>query len=91
MSMAMPTTSLSSPSSPWTERQGQYLAFIYHYTKVNRQPPAETDIARFFGLAPPSVHRMIVDLVERGFLARTPGAPRSLRVLVSRTELPELQ
>lgn len=75
----------------WTDRQGQYLAFIYDYTKVNRQPPAETDIARFFGLAPPSVHRMVVELVERGLLSRTPGAARSLRVLVPRAELPELE
>ena len=75
----------------WTARQGQYLAFIYDYTKVNRQPPAETDIARFFGLAPPSVHRMIVELEQRGLLSRTPGAARSLRVLVPRAELPELE
>ena len=80
-----------SPPPRWTERQGQYLAFIHDYTKVNRQPPAETDIARFFGLAPPSVHRMVVELVARGLLAKTPGAPRSLQVLVRRAELPELE
>lgn len=77
----MPIAPASTPPR-WTERQGQYLAFIYDYTKVNRQPPAETDIARFFGLAPPSVHRMVVELVERGLLAKTPGAARRLRVLV---------
>jgi len=75
----------------WTDRQGQYLAFIDAYAKVNRQAPAETDIARFFGLAPPPVHRMIVELEQRGLLARTPGAARSLRVLVPRRELPELE
>jgi len=85
------------PSEPnylpprWTERQGQYLAFIYYYTKVNRRPPAETDIAIYFGLAAPSVHRMVVELIERGFLARTLGAARSLRVLVDREGLPDLQ
>lgn len=87
----MPTEPLPPNSRRWTDRQGQYLAFIHDYTKVNRQPPAETDIARFFGLAPPSVHRMVVELVERGLLARTPGAARSLRVLVPRAELPELE
>lgn len=86
----MPIDPVSTPPR-WTERQGQYLAFIYDYTKVNRQPPAETDIARFFGLAPPSVHRMVVELVDRGLLAKTPGAARSLRVLVRRAELPELE
>jgi repressor LexA len=87
----MPPNSSAHTALRWTERQGQYLAFIHDYTKVNRQPPAETDIARFFGLAPPSVHRMIIELEQRGLLARTPGAPRSLRVLVRRAELPELE
>jgi Mn-dependent DtxR family transcriptional regulator len=86
----MPSSPNSTPTR-WTERQGQYLAFIHDYTKVNRQPPAETDIARFFGLAAPSVHRMVVELAERGLLAKTPGAARSLRVLVPRAELPELE
>ena len=86
----MPTPPISTPPR-WTDRQGQYLAFIYDYTKVNRQPPAESDLARFFGLAPPSGHRMVVELVERGLLAKTPGAARSLRVLVRRADLPELE
>lgn len=85
----MPLNSATTPR--WTDRQGQYLAFIHAYTKVNRRPPAETDIARFFGVAPPSVHRMIVELEQRGLLARTAGAARSLRVLVLRAELPELE
>ena len=75
----------------WTDRQAQYLAFIYDYTKVNRRPPAETDIARFFGLAPPSVHRMIVELEQRGLISRTSGASRSIRVLIPRSDLPELE
>lgn len=78
-------------SPRWTERQGQYLAFIHDYTKVNRQAPAEADIARFFRLSAPSVHQMVVELAERGFLARTPGQARSLRVLIHRNELPELE
>ncbi len=87
----MPTEPPPARPLRWTDRQGQYLAFIHDYTKVNRQPPAETDIARFFGLAPPSVHRMVVELVERGLLSRTPGAARSIRVLVPRADLPELK
>jgi repressor LexA len=89
--MAMPKTESLDATPRWTERQGQYLAFIYDYTKVNRQPPAETDIARFFRLAPPSVHRMIVELQDRGLIARQPGAARSISVLVRRSELPELE
>jgi len=33
----------------YTPRQGQYLAFIYYYTKLNSQPPAETDMQRILG------------------------------------------
>jgi hypothetical protein len=31
----------------FTEKQGQYLAFIYYYTKINGQPPAEADMQRY--------------------------------------------
>lgn len=39
--------------SLYTQKQGQYLAFIYNYTKVNRRAPAETDIQHFFNVTPP--------------------------------------
>jgi DNA-binding MarR family transcriptional regulator len=87
----MPQNSSPKPELRWTDRQAQYLAFIHDYTKVNRQSPAETDIARFFGLAPPSVHRMIVELEQRGLITRTAGAARSIRVVVRRADLPELE
>ena len=74
----------------FTPRQGQYLAFIYYYTKVNRQPPSEADIQRFFGVSAPSVHQMIVTLEQARHIERKPGQPRSIKVLVSRSELPEL-
>lgn len=77
-------------AQPFTPKQGQYLAFIHHYTQVNGQPPAEADIQRFFRVSPPSVHQMILNLEAKGLLARSPGKPRSLRVLVSLGKLPEL-
>ena len=36
----------------YTEKQGQYLAFIYYYTRVNGRPPAETDMQRYFRFLP---------------------------------------
>jgi len=27
----------------WTEKQGQYLAFIYNYSAIHGQPTAEAD------------------------------------------------
>lgn len=44
---------MSIPSKPTlTELQGQYLAFIYAYSKINRRPPAEMDMQRFFDVTP---------------------------------------
>ena len=74
----------------FTRIQGQYLAFIAAYTKLNRIPPAEADIQRNFGVTPPSVHQMILTLERRGLITRTPGRARSIEVLVPRHHLPEL-
>lgn len=76
---------------PFTEKQGQYLAFIHLYTKINGQPPAETDIARYFQVTPPSVHRMIVELDRKGLIERKTGVGRSITVQVSPDDLPPLQ
>ena len=74
----------------FTKLQGQYLAFIAAYTKVNGRPPAEADIQRYFGVTPPSVHQMILTLEKRGLIKRMPGRARSIEVLVRRAELPVL-
>ena len=74
----------------YTYKQGQYLAFIYHYTKIHRCPPAETDMQRYFQVTPPTVHSMVVTLEKLGFIDRVPGQPRTIRVLLSREELPDL-
>lgn len=77
-------------TADFTAKQGQYLAFIYHYTKLNRRPPAQADIRRFFQVTPPTVHQMILTLEKRGLISRTPRAARSLEVLVDRDDLPHL-
>jgi repressor LexA len=75
----------------FTDTQGQYLAFIYLYTKVNRQPPAEADIQRYFEVTPPTVHSMILTLEKLGLVQRQPRRARTLEVLVPYNELPELR
>ena len=75
----------------YTSRQGQFLAFIYYYTKLNGESPSELDMARYFKITAPSVHRMVVVLQERGFITRTAGQARSICLLLSREELPELK
>ncbi len=75
----------------YTPKQGQYLAFIYHYTKINKRPPAEIDIQRYFRVTPPTVHQMILKLEAGGFITREPGQARSIQVLLTPDQLPNLE
>src|SRR3981081_835039 len=80
-----------SPSTQgFTEKQGQYLAFIYTYAHMFRRPPAEADMQRHFQVSPPSVHQMIVTLERKCLLRRQPGGARSIQVLVAPEDLPIL-
>ncbi len=74
----------------FTEKQGQYLSFIYYYTKIHRQAPAERDMQIYFGVSAPSVHQMIVTLEKKGLISRVPGLSRSIAILVPKAEIPEL-
>jgi DNA-binding MarR family transcriptional regulator len=74
----------------FTEKQGQYLAFIYTYSHMFRRPPAEADIQNHFQVSPPSVHQMIVTLERNGFIRRQPGVARSIQILVAPKDLPIL-
>jgi len=78
-------------AAAYTPTQGQYLAYIHYYTKVNGRAPAEADMQRYFGVSPPSVHQMVRTLERRRFIAREPGRARSIRLLLERSELPELE
>jgi Mn-dependent DtxR family transcriptional regulator len=75
----------------FTEKQGQYLVFIHYYTKVNGRPPAEADMQRYFRVTPPSVHHMVLTLEINGFIERIPGQGRSIRLLIPREQLPDLE
>ena len=72
-------------------QQGQYLAFIYYYTKIHGAAPAEADCRRFFRVTPPVVPQMIKTLEARGFIDREPGKARSIRLRLSRAQLPDLE
>ena len=73
-----------------TKKQGQYLSFIYYYTKVNKTPPAESDFQKYFNVSPPSVHDMIMKLEEKGFISRVRNSPRSIKLLLKHSEIPDL-
>jgi Mn-dependent DtxR family transcriptional regulator len=74
----------------FTNLQGQYLAFIVAYTKLNRRSPAEADFRRYFNVTPPSVHSMILTLERRGLIKRMAGRSRSIEVLVPPNQIPPL-
>jgi Mn-dependent DtxR family transcriptional regulator len=54
----------------YTKRQGQYLAFIYYYTKIHGCPPAEADMQRYFKVSPPSIHQMVLTLEKKGLIEK---------------------
>ena len=81
-----------SPAPPrFTEKQGQYLAFIWTYGLINGRSPAERDMQRFFEVTAPSVHQMVLALERAGLIRRQPGLARSIELLVEPESLPRLQ
>jgi DNA-binding MarR family transcriptional regulator len=83
----------AQPTGPhrFTQKQGQYLAFIYVYAHMFHQPPAEADMQRHFRVTPPSVHQMVLALERDGLISRQPGVARSIAILVPPCELPILE
>ena len=77
--------------SEFTPKQGQYLAYIYYYARINRRSPSETDMQAYFGVTPPSVHQMVLTLERLGYLSRVAGQARSIKLLVPKERLPELE
>jgi len=55
-------------SSQLCATRTQYLAFIFHYTKIHGYAPAEADMQRYFRVSPPTVHQMILTLGSRGLV-----------------------
>ena len=79
------------PSPSFTPKQGQYLAFIYAYTRVLGRSPAEADLQRYFRVTPPSIHQMVLTLERSGLIRRQPGVARSIELLVAPENLPVLR
>jgi len=80
----------ASSKPRFTQKQGQYLAFIHAYTLVLGRPPAEADLRRHFRVTPPSVHQMLITLEREGLIRRQPGIARSIQLLIDPSTLPPL-
>ena len=74
----------------FTAKQGQYLAFIWAYTQINRRAPAEADFEHYFEVTAPSVHQMIKTLDHLGLIRKQPRSARSIQLLVAPQKLPIL-
>lgn len=81
---------VSRPAKTFTPKQGQYLAFIHLYTRLNRRPPAEANMQQYFHVTPPSAHQMVLTLERKGFIRRQPGLARSIELLIDPAQLPDL-
>jgi DNA-binding MarR family transcriptional regulator len=78
-------------TSNYTQKQGQYLAFIYYYTNIDGRAPAEADMGRYFRVSPSAVHQMILMLEKQRLIERVSGQARTIRILLPREELPDLE
>lgn len=78
-------------SPPYSKKEGQYLSYIYYYHKLHGKAPAYTDFIVYFKAYPSTVHSTILRLERKGFIKRTPKTARSIRLLVAKEDLPELE
>jgi len=74
----------------FTDKQGQYLAFILQYEKINGVAPAHADIQKYFKVTPPTVNQMIKTLENKGLIRKKAGVPRSIKILTDETLIPKL-
>ena len=70
-------TARRSSAHHFTEKQGQYLAFICVYKRMFGQSPAEADMQRHFRVSPPSVHQMVLGLERDGLIRRLQAPPEA--------------
>ena len=75
----------------YTERQGQFLAYLHQYSILNGCAASEADMQRFFQVTPPTVHQMVLTLERRGFIRRVPGQARSITLIIPPESLPPLR
>ncbi len=75
----------------FTEKQGQYLAFIHFYIKLNGIASAHTDFQNYFKVTPPTVNQMVKMLEKKNFIKKQPRRARSIELIVPIENLPTLK
>jgi repressor LexA len=75
----------SHPPPRFTAKQGQYLAFIYTYTLLHREAPAEAD----FQTVATALAELEVDPTSLSLLSLTGERPRRRNLLHEGKQLPQ--
>lgn len=75
----------------FTKKQGQYLAFIFYFKKLNKRSPAFMDFEKFFKSSPASVNSMIKTLEKKGLITKEKGKARSIELSINKSEIPDLE
>lgn len=74
----------------YTPEQGQYLAFIFHFTKIDYRLPTDADVQRYFRVSMAAVRDMILSLENEGWVFRPREQPESIAIRLKRDDLPDL-
>ena len=85
------SNSVDPLNKKYTEKQGQYLAFIHFYIKINGVPPAHADLQQYFKVTPPTVNQMLITLEKKSLIQRQPKTARSIKILIPVEQLPVLK
>ncbi|MEU4558582.1 MarR family transcriptional regulator [Actinoplanes sp. NPDC023936] len=64
-----------------TPTQRQILEFIRGFFAVHRYPPTIREIGDGVHLSPSAIHYQVGQLLEKGWIRRVPGLPRTIEVL----------
>lgn len=68
-----------------SEKQQATVDFIREYTEEQGYAPSQADIAQWFGVTQQAAGQRIERLERKGFVRRTAGVPRSVRVVTQQS------
>ena len=80
---------ISMPNGKYTTSR-EFECWWNGSVKIHGTPPSEAELQQYFRVSPSSVHQMILTLERRGLIERTAGQARSIHLLISCEELPDL-
>jgi len=74
-----------------TQKNGTIVGVHLLLHRDSRPLPLRSGMQSYFGVTPPTVHQMVLFLERSRLIARVAGQARSIRLLLPRYELPDLE